>query len=200
MTKPNSEYRAQAKQLMEGKYAEVIVILLITGAVSALTGISAIIPILLMAAFTFAFTKMYVQVTENKVPDLKDILFVGFQENYVRNLICFLLRALYTFLWGLLLWIPGIIKAYAYSMAFFLMYKEPGLTGDEAITKSRLYMNGHKMDLFLLQLSYIGWFFLSLFTFGILMLWIMPKVQTATMLFFEDIYQEKNPQPVVESI
>ncbi len=64
---------------------------------------------------------------------------------------------------------------------------------------SKEYTNGYKMDLFMLHLSYIGWYILSLFTFGILLFWVIPKVQTAQTLIFNEIYLEKNPavnQPV----
>ncbi|MBN2696696.1 MAG: DUF975 family protein [Bacilli bacterium] len=195
MKKPRYEYKNQAKQMMSDKYGPVIVILLISYAISvAVSPAAGVVTILAMAGFTYGYTKMFVDVTKGTEPDLQNILFIGFKENYTRNLICYLLRALYTFLWGLLFVIPGIIKTYSYSMAFYLLLKEPELKGEDAITKSREYMNGHKMDLFILHLSYIGWYILSAFTFGILLLWIIPKVQTTTMLYFEEIYLDKNPQ------
>lgn len=207
MKKQRYEYKQQAKQLMDGKYTNVIVILLIISIISGLFSsgnfnfqnanfgarLLSIITFALSAGFSFGTTKMFIGVTKDVNPEIEDILLVGFKNNYVRSLVTALLRSVYIFLWSLLLIIPGIIKAYAYSMSFYLLNKEPELQHSDAITKSKDYMNGHKMDIFLLHLSYIGWFFLSLFTAGILLLWVMPKLMTAQTLMFDEIYLEKNP-------
>jgi uncharacterized membrane protein len=107
------------------------------------------------------------------------------------------MQGLFTFLWALLLIIPGIIKAYAYSMSMYIAIKEPRVQGIEAITRSKTMMDGHKMDLFLLDLSYIGWYLLSLLTFGILLLWVVPRHQTARTLVFNEIYYD-GVEPVKE--
>jgi uncharacterized membrane protein len=207
MKKQRYEYKQQAKQLMDGKYTNVIVILLIISIISGLFSsgnfnfqnanfgarLLSIITFALSAGFSFGTTKMFIGVTKDVNPEIEDILLVGFKNNYVRSLVTALLQSVYIFLWSLLLIIPGIIKAYAYSMSFYLLNKEPELQHSDAITKSKDYMNGHKMDIFLLHLSYIGWFFLSLFTAGILLLWVMPKLMTAQTLMFDEIYLEKNP-------
>ena len=207
MKKQRYEYKQQAKQILEGKYTNIIVITIIISIVSGLFSsgnfnfqnanfgarLLSIITFALSAGFTFGTTKMYIGLVNDVNPEIEDILLVGFKNNYVRSLVTSLLQALYTFLWSLLFIIPGIIKAYAYSMAFYLLNKEPELQASDAITKSKEYMNGHKMDIFLLQLSYIGWFILSIFTFGILLLWVMPKLLTAQTLMYDEIYLEKNP-------
>ena len=53
-------------------------------------------------------------------------------------------------------------------------------------------MKGHKFDLFFLHLSFIGWFFLSIFTLGIGLLWIMPYMLTAQAAFYQDVKKEYN--------
>jgi len=212
MKKQRYEYKQQAKQLLEGKYTNVIVIMIIISVVSGLFSsgnlnlqqpnvgarLLSIITFALSAAFLFGTTKMYIGLTNDVNPDIEDILLVGFKSNYVRSLVTALLNAIFVFLWSLLLIIPGIIKAYAYSMAFYLLNKEPELQASDAITKSKEYTKGYKMDLFLLHLSYLGWFILSIFTFGILLLWVIPKVETAKTLMFNEIYEKNNP--VVEEI
>jgi uncharacterized membrane protein len=50
-------------------------------------------------------------------------------------------------------------------------------------------MDGHKLDLFMLDLGYFGWYVLSLFTFGVLLVWVIPGHQTARTLFFADFVQ-----------
>ena len=209
MLKQRCEYKEQAKQLLQGKYTNVIVISLIIGVITNLVNspnynlqaestsfgvrLLSILAFALSAAFAFSQTKMYIGVVKDENPDVQDIVLVGFKENYVRSLVTLLLQSVYTFLWALLFIIPGIIKAYAYSMAFYLIYREPELQAADAITKSKEYTNGYKMDLFLLHLSYIGWYLLSILTLGILFLWVIPKVMTAQTLIFEEIYLKKNP-------
>lgn len=77
----------------------------------------------------------------------------------------------YTLLWSVLLIVPGIIKFISYSMAYYILLDASEYTASEAIKKSQVLMKGHKLDLFLLSLSFIGWFILGViigfFTFGI---------------------------------
>jgi len=94
--------------------------------------------------------------------------------------------------WSLLFLIPGIIKAFAYSQTFFIL-QDPefkDLTGDEAITKSREMMNGHKMEFFILSLSFIGWYILVGLTFGILLLYVAPYVQQTMAQYYLKLKSE----------
>ena len=67
------------------------------------------------------------------------------------------LQGLYVALWSLLLFIPGVVKAYSYAMTPYIMAEHPGLTANEAITESRRIMDGNKWRLFCLDLSFLGW-------------------------------------------
>ena len=121
-----------------------------------------------------------------------DALFTkGFSENFGRHVGGYLLVMLYTFLWSLLFIIPGIIKGLSYSMTTYILADEPDLSAQEALRRSQQMMMGHKGQLFLLQLSFIGWHFLSLFTFGLLEpLFIVPWINAATTEFYEDLRTE----------
>lgn len=77
------------------------------------------------------------------------------------------LRGLYCFLWGLLFVIPGIVKSYSYAMTPYIMAENPEMTASEAITASRKMMDGHKGELFWLELTFIGWDILANFTLGL---------------------------------
>ena len=81
---------------------------------------------------------------------------------------------IWTFLWALLFYIPGIVKSIAYSQTLFLLAEYPKIGVRKATQISKTITNGYKGDLFIMRLSFIGWDILSLFTFGILQLWIMP--------------------------
>lgn len=98
-----------------------------------------------------------------------------------------LLSSLFIILWMFLLIIPGIIAAFSYSMAPYIMAEDPNCGGYEALRRSKQLMKGHKMDLFLLELSFIGWSILCVFTLGIGTLWLTPYINTSIASFYRDI-------------
>jgi len=83
-----------------------------------------------------------------------------------------LLMFIFVYLWSLLLIIPGIIAAYRYRMALYIMIDNPHMSALECITASKQMMNGHKGELFVLDLSFIGWYLLTLFPF--VAIWVTP--------------------------
>jgi uncharacterized membrane protein len=94
-------------------------------------------------------------------------------------------------LWTLLFIIPGIIKTYSYSLAPYLCERDKDLDPRDSITLSRKLMNGHKFELFMFELSFLGWEFLDMLTFGILgMLWLNPYYFQAKYNFLKDLIEE----------
>lgn len=106
---------------------------------------------------------------------------------FAEGFLLVLLRSLLIALWTLLLVIPGIIATYKYAMAPFLLVENPGMRPLEAITTSKVYMDGFKMDLFILDLSFIGWHLLSILTLGIGYLWLVPYQNVAYAAFYRDL-------------
>lgn len=97
------------------------------------------------------------------------------------------LVGLYTFLWTLLFVIPGIVKGFSYSMTPFILADDPNLTASQAITRSRELMDGHKWELFVLNLTFIGWEILGALCFGIGLLWVTPYKNAAYAAFYRQI-------------
>ena len=95
------------------------------------------------------------------------------------------LHDLYIALWTCLLIIPGIIKCYSYRMVPFILAENPRMPSNQIIQRSKEMMNGHKLETFLLDLSFIGWEFLSIISLGIVrVLWTEPYYfQTNTKLY-----------------
>lgn len=94
------------------------------------------------------------------------------------------LRNFYNLLWALLLIIPGIIKSYEYRMVPYILSQEPNLPSNEVITKSRHMTEGHKMDMFVLDLSFVGWYLLGSILIGIGVLFVNPyKEATLARLY-----------------
>lgn len=115
---------------------------------------------------------------------------------FVRGMMWYVLQSIYLMLWSQLFFIPGIIKWFSYSMTPYILIDHPELSINEAITKSREIMNGHKMELFVLGLTFIGWFLLSLLTLGIGFLWLIPYYYATEAQFYRKIKGEKNTEPV----
>ena len=95
-----------------------------------------------------------------------------------------LFMMLFIFLWMLLFIIPGIIAAYRYAMAPYIMAQNPDIGIREAVDQSKAMMQGHKGRLFILGLSFIGWALLCILTLGIGFLWLNPYVQAAGAAFY----------------
>lgn len=98
-----------------------------------------------------------------------------------------LLTSLFVLLWSLLLVIPGIVAAYRYAAAPYIMAEDPNCGAMEALNRSKAMMDGHKMDLFLLDLSFIGWYILSAFTLGLGSLLLNPYTNAARAAFFRSL-------------
>ncbi len=122
-------------------------------------------------------------------------LFSYFADHFGGGFCLRLLTDLYIFLWTLLFLIPGIVKTYSYAMAPFIMAENPDLGANECITRSRELMDGHKFDLFCLELSFIGWALLCAFTCGIGNLFLRPYTQSARAAF----YRSLSGAPAVEA-
>lgn len=83
-----------------------------------------------------------------------------------------------------------VIKSYLYVLAPYILWNNPDISAKEAVEKSELLMKGYRGEYFLLSLSLIGWWFLSLFTFGIGLLWLIPYVQMSYIVFYENRLNE----------
>ncbi len=99
--------------------------------------------------------------------------------------------SLYTFLWSLLLIVPGIIAALGYSMTFFILSENPRIGAQDALTASKNMMMGHKGELFGLFISFIGWWLLCLVTFGIALIYVLPYFDCALTVFYQNLKQNQ---------
>lgn len=98
-----------------------------------------------------------------------------------------LLQGLFIALWSLLLIVPGIIAMYRYRMAFYILLDDPDKGALQCIRESKALMQGHKKELFVLDLSFIGWSFLITISAGILGIWILPYINTTYAMYYNMI-------------
>lgn len=118
-------------------------------------------------------------------------MFDGYKD-FTRITFTMLLMGLYTFLWALLLFIPGIIKYYSYSMTYYVLHDNPELKYNGAIERSMELMKGNKMKLFLLDLSFIGWLILGLLTACIGLLWVSPYWLSTRAAFYCNLLEKES--------
>ena len=191
------ELKAKAKAQIKGNIGILFVIMLIVAAVS---GIANVIPgigsiaaaIVLIPAFNIALAIIFLKLAEGVKPEIAE-LFQHFNKFWAAFKVTFF-TGLFTWLWSLLLVIPGIIKALSYSMAMFILAENPDMPALEAIDRSKKMMDGHKMELFVLYLSFIGWGLLCTITCGIAGIYVIPFMNATLVNFYNSIKGE----PVVE--
>ncbi len=200
--KLSSEYRSIARNNLTNNWGSAIVVCLITLAVSAVCGfvpvIGAIASLLLVGQLAVGEIIYFAKLHNKQNPTI-GTMFTDFGKNLINNFVTYLLQSLYIALWTLLFIIPGIVKTYSYAMTMFLKAKRPELSSNEAITMSREMMDGKKWKLCCLQFSFIGWILLSILTFGIGFIFLLPYMQASTVAFFEDAYNEKNIEVIDNS-
>lgn len=189
MLKLNSELRAQAREVLRGKWPMAAVAALIysivAGGLSAIPFIGGLCSLFIGLPVAYGIAIVMFGVFKGKDVDF-GVLFEGFQD-YSRIFVTKLLQGIYTALWSLLLVVPGIIKYYSYAMTDYILKEEPEMKNNAAIEKSMAMMENNKMKLFLLDLSFIGWALLAIVTFGIGFLFLQPYMQVSRAAFYEDL-------------
>ena len=122
---------------------------------TVLPGIGAII---IMGPFSYGLCLAFLnRARGSESMELEDV-FKGFTKDFTNTLLIGLMTQIFTFLWSLLFIIPGIVKAFAYSMAYYIKIDHPDYDWNACIKESMRIMRGHKWELFVLELSFIGWF------------------------------------------
>lgn len=126
-----------------------------------------------------------------------DAMNTAFVPKYWHNLATMLVKRIFVFLWSLLFIIPGIVMSYAYEMTPYILNDNPDLGAKETLDLSREMMKGHKWELFVLDLSFIGWFLLSIVTLGIAdIFYVHPYYSSTHAAFYEALKaQAGTPTP-----
>lgn len=200
----NSVFRANARAQLGGNIfannwlmALVVCLIqsLIMGIGSSIAGVGAI---LVGGLLAFGLARVFLQLVRGQKQqiDIAD-LFCGTDE-FGSLIVLNLLVGLFTFLWMLLFIIPGIVKSYAYSMAFYIKHDHPEYDWKQCMDESQRYMKGYKWQLFCLDFSFIGWILLGFLCCGIGTLWVVPYQNAARANFYENLKAIYDPEVVVE--
>jgi uncharacterized membrane protein len=145
MLPTSSQIRAAARQSLRGNWLPAIgitlLMIVIMGILSYIPFIGGICALLLAGPLTIGLYAFFLNLVRAEKAEV-GMLFGEFQ-NYGEKLLLTILIAVFTFLWTLLLIIPGIIAAYRYSQAYFIMKDNPGISAMDAIRLSKEMMAGH---------------------------------------------------------
>lgn len=146
-------------------------------------GVLAIVWAMVGAAVTLGHNKYYIDLVLHNKKGSVGVLFERF-DIFFKAVGLQLFMGFFILLWSLLLIVPGIIAAYRYAMAPYILAEHPEMSIREAVNMSKQMMAGHKGRLFCLEWSFFGWMLLTAFTLGIGSLWLNPYMAAATSAFY----------------
>jgi uncharacterized membrane protein len=142
--------------------------------------------------FMLSLVITFLNLTRGRKFNLGKAIFAVFTDGrFIPELLNYLFNSIFTYLWTLLLVVPGIIKGYSYALTPYIVNdmvesgKEVKMT--TGITESRHLMSGYKWQLFMLDLSFIGWYIVAFITLGIGLIWVVPYVQTTKANFYRQL-------------
>lgn len=186
---PFSALKQRAKSGPKGNYWTFAGYVVLYGIISSIGSMFPLANLVIGGPLAYGFLNLSLRGADHRKLSLGDG-FAGFQQFGRAWLWCFLV-GLFIFLWSLLFLIPGIVKTFSYAMTPYILLDHPEMGVTEAITESRRMMDGHKWELFCLNLSFIGWWLLSIPTLGLLGLWIAPYQNFTNAAFYRSLVNRR---------
>lgn len=187
--------KESAKMQLKGRWGEAVVafllvslVMIVMSFIGELPYVGWIVSFALGGVWPLGMAIYSLKFCNGELVGIEDI-FGGFN-NWLTSFCVYFLMGLFTFLWSLLLIIPGIIKGISYSMSYYILAENPDLSASEVISKSKEITQGHKWDLFVTYLSFIGWSLLACLTLGIGYLWLIPYIN----ITMANIYNQLNAE------
>lgn len=164
------------------------IILVIIVVCLLIAAVAMVLKALVFNIFTVGGSRFFLKLRKNQPVDFGEV-FQNFRDKTYLNIAkTTFIRDVYVALFSILFIIPGIIKSYEYWAVNYILAVRPDLSHKEALYLSSRVMKGKKLDLFVLQLSFIGWNLLSIFTCSILnLLYVAPYMQATYAEFFADV-------------
>ena len=194
MTRQQMKAMAKAQlgdQIFGNTWLIAVVVVVIQTAISyfvnAIPGVGQIASLLVSGPVAYGVAAMFLKQTRTgEKMDIGDI-FNGFRDDFSNTFLIGLMTFIFTFLWSLLFIIPGIVKSYSYSMAVYIKVDNPDYDWKQCIDESQRMMQGHKGELFVLDLSFIGWLFVGACCFGVGTFWVTAYMEAAHSQFYENL-------------
>lgn len=203
-----AELKEKAKKSLKGKYGKAILITILLGVISGVCGfilgilcgafnfgkettelLKSVLELVLTGVLTFGYMSFFLKISRDEEVEIDELWSKA--NMFLTFIIASLLIGLFTTLWSLLFIIPGIIAAYSYQMTYYILLDNPDMGVMDAIKKSKEMMKGHKFDFFVLQLSFIGWIIVGIFTLGILYFWLVPYMNVTMCNFYNNLKEKE---------
>ena len=187
-------YKKQALASLKSQWLDSCLLSTIFLAISGLAGCISIfggiiISTAIWGILSVALNSVFMKYCSN--PESQKISFPSFLDSIGTHWLPSILGALWfllwTFLWSLLFFIPGVVKGYSYSMMFYVVAENPKIGAIKAMDISKILTQGHKADLFIMDLSFLGWIILSILSCGIGFIWLYPYMTMTEINAYYDL-------------
>lgn len=192
---PKTEWRQQIDTIQsEGFTAMLYGAGAAFGALASLGGLLSFAQFIIGGVIELGYAKFLLKQNAGQPLDVGDLFseFDRFGTGFAQKF----LRSLYIALWSLLLVIPGIMAGYSYAMTPYILAEHPDLTASQAIQMSKSMMFGHRWDLFVLDLSFIGWSLLAAITMNLGYLALNPYTNAAHTVFYKNLTAKGYQEPI----
>lgn len=154
----------------------------------AISGVMLVVSMIVTGVLDMGSARYNLNLIDRRPAEIGD-LFTGIPR-FADALVMHLASTLLTVLGFCLLIVPGVMMTYGFAMAPYILAETEDCTGWEALTRSRKLMNGHKLELFWLELTFIGWELLCSLTLGLGNLALNPYKAAARASFYRDLSRE----------
>ena len=184
-----SRAKSQLGGIFETNWIYAMLIGLIASVVTSAAGgiVAGIGAWIVIGPMSYAVAKMHLRlVRTGEKPDF-NVLIDGFKDDFGGIFLIGLLTTLFVLLWSILFVIPGIVKSYEYSMVYYVKADHPDYDWHQCINESKRLTKGHKGELFVLDLSFIGWFIVGAICLGIGTFWVTAYQSQTKANFYNDL-------------
>ncbi len=175
--------KARAREVLSGNWGVALVVFVLNGIITAVA--STILPglggIAISGPMEAGVDSIYMTLQREEEPSVEQ-LFSGF-ENFLNTFLAGVLRTVFVWLWTLLLIVPGIVASLGYSQVFYILNDQPELEAMEALRASKELMDGHKLEYFMLQLSFLPWMLLCVFILP--MFYVVPYISATNAAYYD---------------
>lgn len=183
MTMDRRQLKQRAKDVLNGNWGVAVVTFVLNSVICTVAG--SIIPglggIAVSGPMEAGVDSIYMTLQREEEPSVEQI-FSGF-DNFLNTFLTGVLRTVFVLLWSLLLFVPGIVKGIAYSQCFYILNDEPDMEAMDVLRASSELMDGHKLEYFLLQLSFLPWMLLCVLI--VPALYVVPYISATNAAYYD---------------
>ena len=181
------EAKRRALDTLRNRWGEAIVVSLLYSIIlTALSSVIGVGGLLFSSILLIGYYTIQIEAMNNKKFNVEKIV-SGLNGNTLSTrIVLSVIKNLYIFLWSLLFIIPGIVKHYGYMLTEFIAMENPEMSASDCLRKSQELMDGHKKELFVLDLSFIGWHLLCILSCGIGYLFLNPYIIQTRIQYIDE--------------